>query len=45
MLRNYGSKQKYHHDVRGFNSRLDELQALFLRAKLTDLDADNRRRG
>jgi len=45
VLRNYGSKQKYHHDVRGFNSRLDELQALFLRAKLTDLDADNRRRG
>jgi len=44
-LRNYGSKEKYHHDIRGYNSRLDELQALFLRAKLPDLDADNRRRG
>jgi len=43
-LRNYGSKQKYHHDVCGYNSRLDELQAMFLRAKLPDLDADNRQR-
>jgi dTDP-4-amino-4,6-dideoxygalactose transaminase len=43
-LRNYGSKVKYHNDVVGYNSRLDELQAAFLRAKLPLLDADNERR-
>ncbi len=43
-LRNYGSKVKYHNDVIGYNSRLDELQAAFLRAKLPHLDAANRRR-
>lgn len=37
-LRNYGSHIKYEHDVIGFNSRLDELQAAFLRVKLTTLD-------
>ena len=41
MLRNYGSTVKYHHDVAGVNSRLDELQACVLRAKLPWLDADN----
>ena len=35
---NYGSSKKYHHDVKGTNSRLDELQAAFLRAKLPHLD-------
>ena len=40
-LRNYGSKVKYHNDEPGFNSRLDELQAAVLRAKLPLLDADN----
>lgn len=40
-LRNYGSTFKYHNAVRGFNSRLDELQAAVLRAKLPHLDADN----
>ena len=43
---NYGSSQKYVHDVVGVNSRLDELQAAFLAAKLPILDkmnADRRR--
>ncbi len=43
-LRNYGSKVKYHHEVRGMNSRLGELQAAFLRAKLPHLDEWNARR-
>lgn len=41
MLRNYGSRVKYHNEIVGWNSRLDELQAAFLRAKLPMLDADN----
>jgi dTDP-4-amino-4,6-dideoxygalactose transaminase len=44
MLRNYGSRQKYFHEVTGFNSRLDEVQAAVLRAKLPWLDSDNSRR-
>ena len=44
VLRNYGSKVKYVNLERGFNSRLDELQAAFLRAKLPRLDAWNERR-
>jgi dTDP-4-amino-4,6-dideoxygalactose transaminase len=43
-LRNYGSKKKYYNDVKGFNSRLDELQAAFLRVKLKKLDEWNDRR-
>ena len=43
-LRNYGSEVKYHNKLKGFNSRLDELQAAFLRAKLRLLDEDNLRR-
>jgi dTDP-4-amino-4,6-dideoxygalactose transaminase len=43
-LRNYGSKKKYYHDLKGFNSRLDELQAPFLRVKLRKLDEWNGRR-
>lgn len=43
-LRNYGSKRKYHNDVIGYNSRLDELQAAILRARLPLLDAANARR-
>jgi dTDP-4-amino-4,6-dideoxygalactose transaminase len=43
-LRNYGSKSKYHHDGVGINSRLDELQAAFLRVKLAKLDDWNARR-
>lgn len=44
MLRNYGSKEKYNHEVIGVNSRLDELQAAFLHAKLKHLDRWNQRR-
>lgn len=43
-LRNYGSRVKYHNEVQGFNSRLDELQAALLRAKLGYLDEWNARR-
>ncbi len=45
MLRNYGSQKKYYNEVQGFNSRLDEIQAAFLRAKLPKLDEWNERRG
>lgn len=44
QLRNYGSKVKYQHDLAGYNSRLDELQAAFLRTKLAVLDEWNTRR-
>jgi dTDP-4-amino-4,6-dideoxygalactose transaminase len=44
VLRNYGSRVKYHNDVRGYNSRLDEIQAAVLRAKLPRLDEWNDRR-
>ena len=43
-LRNYGSDVKYHFPYRGTNSRLDEIQAAWLRVKLPHLDADNLRR-
>jgi len=43
-LRNYGSKKKYYNEVKGYNSRLDELQAAFLRVKLGKLDEWNARR-
>ena len=38
LLRNYGSKQKYVHDLQGYNSRLDPVQAVVLRIKLKYLD-------
>jgi len=44
VLRNYGSRVKYHNEVQGYNSRLDELQAAFLREKLKRLDDWNARR-
>lgn len=38
MIRNYGSQEKYYNQVVGYNSRLDEVQALFLEIKLPYLD-------
>lgn len=38
VLRNYGSQEKYKNEVLGYNNRLDELQAAFLRVKLKKLD-------
>lgn len=43
-LSNYGSAEKYHHDLLGCNSRLDEMQAAFLRVKLNWLDSWNEER-
>ncbi|MFI0431009.1 DegT/DnrJ/EryC1/StrS family aminotransferase [Mariniflexile sp. HMF6888] len=40
-LRNYGRKSSYENDIKGYNCRLDELQAAFLRIKLKYLDTDN----
>ena len=40
-LRNHGSSRPYYHDELGFNSRLDELQAVVLRAKLRHIRAYN----
>ncbi len=42
--RNYGSKEKYHHILAGWNSRLDGVQAAVLRIKLRHLDRWNQRR-
>lgn len=44
LLRNYGSRVKYHNEVAGYNSRLDELQAALLSVKLARLDAENEQR-
>jgi dTDP-4-amino-4,6-dideoxygalactose transaminase len=44
VLRNYGSRKKYYNLTKGFNSRLDSLQAAFLRVKLRHLDDWNSRR-
>ncbi|PZC51839.1 MULTISPECIES: DegT/DnrJ/EryC1/StrS aminotransferase family protein [unclassified Mesotoga] len=46
LLRNYGSIKKYYHEIEGVNSRLDEIQAALLSAKLihmTELEDDRRR--
>ncbi|RZJ11114.1 MAG: DegT/DnrJ/EryC1/StrS family aminotransferase [Rubrivivax sp.] len=45
VLRNYGSRVKYHNEVKGYNSRLDDIQAAVLHAKLAQLgDATDERR-
>lgn len=41
MLSNYGSKERYKHELQGVNSRLDEIQAAILRVKLKDIDNIN----
>jgi dTDP-4-amino-4,6-dideoxygalactose transaminase len=41
QYRNHGSEVRYYHDVIGYNSRLDELQAVVLRAKLKHIDQYN----
>lgn len=43
-IANYGSDKKYHHIYKGTNSRLDEVQAAFLRIKLRNLDKWNNER-
>ncbi len=44
VYRNHGSRVRYHHHVIGYNSRLDEIQAVILRLKLKYLEAFNARR-
>lgn len=44
MLRDYGQIRRYHHEIKGFNSRLDEIQAALLKIKLRYLDKWNDRR-
>lgn len=44
MVRNYGSQVKYHNQIEGVNSRLDEMQAALLRVKLSHLDDLNEER-
>lgn len=44
LLRNYGSKVKYHNEINGVNSRLDEVQAAVLRTGLKYLEAGNNER-
>ncbi len=44
IIRNYGSEKKYYNQVKGVNSRLDELQAAILDAKLNYLDGWNKER-
>jgi dTDP-4-amino-4,6-dideoxygalactose transaminase len=41
MLRNHGSSVRYYHDLLGYNSRLDEIQAAVVRVKLKRIDAFN----
>lgn len=44
MLRNLGMKVKYHHDIKGYNHRLDTMQAAVLNVKLPRLDGWNEKR-
>ena len=45
MLRNYGSKVKYHNEINGINSRMDEVQAACLQVGLKHLEEGNAERG
>lgn len=44
MIRDHGSERRYYHDMVGLNGRLDEIQAVVLRAKLPHLDEWNEQR-
>ncbi|RLD85926.1 MAG: aminotransferase, partial [Bacteroidetes bacterium] len=44
VLRNYGSQEKYYNAYKGYNSRLDELQAALLLVRLNYLDTENEQR-
>jgi dTDP-4-amino-4,6-dideoxygalactose transaminase len=44
LVRQYGQTDRYHHEIEGVNSRLDEVQAAILSVKLGHLDAGNERR-
>ncbi len=44
VFRNYGSRNKYENEIKGVNSRLDPMQAIFLRVKLEHLDEQNQYR-
>jgi len=44
VLRNYGSRKKYFNELKGYNSRLDEVQAALLSVKLSKIDEWNSRR-
>lgn len=44
MIRNYGQRNRYEHEIYGLNSRLDELQAAILSTELKELDGNNKRR-
>lgn len=44
LLRNYGQTQRYYHEIKGINSRLDEIQAAILKIKLQYLDDWNKKR-
>ena len=43
-LKNHGSSKRYHHDIVGYNSRLDEIQAAILNIKLKYIDSNNKMR-
>ncbi len=44
LLRNYGSRERYYHEIIGYNSRMDPLQAALLSVKLKNLDEWNEKR-
>jgi dTDP-4-amino-4,6-dideoxygalactose transaminase len=44
LLRNYGQTKRYYHQTKGFNSRLDDMQAALLAVQLPHLEAWNKRR-